>query len=187
MSAAAAGGVTSLLAMPNTVPPMDSPELVADLLRRAGTASANVYTAACVTRGMAGEECTDMAALLEAGAIAVSDDGKPVKRASCLLEGLAKAQELGLVFAAHCEDPDLASGGLMNLGPVSERLGVPGVPTAAEDCGVAREIAAAASIGAPVHICHVSTKGSVELIRDAKRRGVRVTAETCPHYLLLTD
>lgn len=185
--AAAAGGVTSLLAMPNTVPPMDSPELVADLLRRAGTASANVYTAACVTRGMAGEECTDMAALLEAGAIAVSDDGKPVKRASCLLEGLAKAQELGLVFAAHCEDPDLASGGLMNLGPVSERLGVPGVPTAAEDCGVAREIAAAASIGAPVHICHVSTKGSVELIRDAKRRGVRVTAETCPHYLLLTD
>lgn len=185
--AAAAGGVTSLLAMPNTVPPMDSPELVADLLRRAGTASANVYTAACVTRGMAGEECTDMAALLEAGAIAVSDDGKPVKRASCLLEGLAKARELGLVFAAHCEDPDLASGGLMNQGPVSERLGVPGVPPAAEDCGVAREIAAAASIGAPVHICHVSTKGSVELIRDAKRRGVRVTAETCPHYLLLTD
>lgn len=185
--AAAAGGVTSLLAMPNTTPPMDDPELVADLLRRARSADANVYTAACVTKGMLGRECTDMAALQEAGAIAVSDDGKPVGRSSCLLEGLARAKELGLIFAAHCEDTDLAAGGLMNLGPVSEKLGVPGIPPAAEDCGVAREIAAAASIGAAVHICHVSTKGSVELIRDAKRRGVPVTAETCPHYLLLTD
>lgn len=185
--AAAAGGVTSLLAMPNTTPPMDDPKLVADLLRRARSADANVYTAACVTRGMLGRECTDMAALQEAGAIAVSDDGKPVGRSSCLLEGLAKARELGLIFAAHCEDTDLAAGGIMNLGAVSERLGVPGIPPAAEDCGVAREIAAAASIGAPVHICHVSTRGSVELIRDAKRRGVPVTAETCPHYLLLTD
>lgn len=185
--AAAAGGVTSLLAMPNTTPPMDDPKLVADLLRRSRSADANVYTAACVTRGMLGRECTDMAALQEAGAIAVSDDGKPVGRSSCLLEGLAKARELGLIFAAHCEDTDLAAGGIMNLGAVSERLGVPGIPPAAEDCGVAREIAAAASIGAPVHICHVSTRGSVELIRDAKRRGVPVTAETCPHYLLLTD
>lgn len=185
--AAAAGGVTSLLAMPNTVPPMDDPQMVADLLARAKTADANVYTAACVTRGMAGQECTDMAALQRAGAIAVSDDGKPVGRTSSLLEGLAKAKELGLVFTAHCEDTDLADGGVMNLGPVSEKLGVKGIPPAAEDCGVAREIAAATSIGAPVHICHVSTKGSVELIRDAKRRGVAVTAETCPHYLLLTD
>ncbi len=185
--AAAAGGVTSLLAMPNTTPPMDSPELVRDLLSRAETADANVYTAACVTKGMLGGECTDMEALKAAGAIALSDDGRPVGRASCLLEGLEKAHRLGLAFTAHCEDTDLANGGLMNLGPVSEKLGVRGIPPAAEDCGVAREIAAAASIGAPVHICHVSTKGSVELIRDAKRRGVRVTAETCPHYLLLTD
>lgn len=185
--AAAAGGVTSLLAMPNTTPPMDDPKLVAELLERAKTADAHVYTAACVTRGMKGQECTDMEALWEAGAVAVSDDGRPVGSARCLLEGLARAKELGLVFAAHCENLDLARGGLMNLGPVSERLGVPGIPPAAEDCGVAREIAAAASIGAPVHICHVSTKGSVELIRDAKRRGVHVTAETCPHYLLLTD
>lgn len=185
--AAAAGGVTSLLAMPNTTPPMDDPKLVAELLERAKTADAHVYTAACVTRGMKGQECTDMEALWEAGAVAVSDDGRPVGSARCLLEGLARAKELGLVFAAHCENLDLARGGLMNLGPVSESLGVPGIPPAAEDCGVAREIAAAASIGAPVHICHVSTKGSVELIRDAKRRGVHVTAETCPHYLLLTD
>lgn len=185
--AAAAGGVTSLLAMPNTVPPMDDPQLVAELLGRAKTADAHVYTTACVTKGMAGQECTDMAALQKAGAIAVSDDGKPVGCISCLLEGLAKAQELGLVFTAHCEDPDLADGGLMNLGPISQKLGVKGIPPAAEDCGVEREIAAAESINAPVHVCHVSTRGSVELIRDAKRRGVAVTAETCPHYLLLTD
>lgn len=185
--AAAAGGVTSLLAMPNTTPPMDDPRMVAELLERAGTADAHVYTTACVTKGMAGQECTDMAALKEAGAIAVSDDGKPVGRSSCLLEGLAKAHKLGLTFTAHCEDPDLADGGLMNLGPVSQKLGIKGIPPAAEDCGVAREIAAAASINAPVHICHVSTRGSVELIRDAKRRGAAVTAETCPHYLLLTD
>ena len=185
--AAAAGGVTSLLAMPNTQPAMDSPALVEDLLRRAQSADNTVYTSACATMGLAGQECADYAALRKAGAIALSDDGKPVGNTRCLLEALRAAQELGMVFAAHCEDLDLARGGLMNEGAVSARLGVPGVPAAAEDCGVAREIAAAASIGAPVHICHVSTKGSVELIRDAKRRGVRVTAETCPHYLLLTD
>lgn len=185
--AAAAGGVTSLLAMPNTVPAMDSPEQVAALLAKAREADATVYTAACVTKGLKGQELTDFAALKAAGAIALSDDGKPVGRSSCLLEALAKAQELGLRLTAHCENLDLASGGLMNQGEVSRRLGVKGVPPAAEDCGVAREIAAAASIGAAVHICHVSTKGSVALIRDAKARGVRVTAETCPHYLLLTD
>ena len=185
--AAAAGGVTSLLAMPNTAPPMDSPELVRDLLARAREADATVYTAACVTRGMKGQELTDFAALKAAGAIALSDDGKPVGRSSCLLEALERAKELGLALTAHCEDLDLASGGLMNQGEVSRRLGLKGVPRAAEDCGVAREIAAAASLGARVHICHVSTRGSVALIREAKARGVAVTAETCPHYLLLTD
>lgn len=185
--AAAAGGVTSLLAMPNTAPPMDSPELVRDLLARAREADATVYTAACVTRGMKGQELTDFAALKAAGAIALSDDGKPVGRSSCLLEALERAKELGLTLTAHCEDLDLASGGLMNQGEVSRRLGLKGVPRAAEDCGVAREIAAAASLGAWVHICHVSTRGSVALIREAKARGVAVTAETCPHYLLLTD
>lgn len=185
--AAAAGGVTSLLAMPNTSPPVDSPEQVEALLKKAREADATVYTAACVTKGMKGQELTDFSALKAAGAIALSDDGRPVGRSSCLLEALAEAQKLGLTVAAHCEDLDLASGGLMNQGEVSRRLGVKGVPAAAEDCGVAREIAAAASIGAAVHICHVSTKGSVALIRDAKARGVKVTAETCPHYLLLTD
>lgn len=185
--AAAAGGVTSLLAMPNTRPAMDSPGMVRELLARAGSADAHVYTTACVTKGMRGEELTDFAALKEAGAIALSDDGVPVGSSRLLLEALGQAAELGLAVCAHCEDLELAKGGLMHKGAVSEEMGVPGIPAAAEDCGTARELAAAASIGAPIHICHVSTKGSVELIRDCKRRGLPVTAETCPHYLLLTD
>ena len=185
--AAAAGGVTSLLAMPNTKPAMDTPEAVQDLLDRAKTADAAVYTAACVTKGLGGEELTDLAALKEAGAIALSDDGRPVVNTRRLLEALEQAPALGMLVTAHCEDLYLASGGLMNEGEVSRKLGVKGIPAAAEDCGTAREIAAAASIGAPIHICHVSTKGSVELVRDAKARGVKVTAETCPHYLLLTE
>lgn len=185
--AAAAGGVTSLLAMPNTVPPMDSPDLVRALLKKAESADAAVYPAACVTKGLQGTETTDFSALKAAGAVALSDDGFPVKSTRCLLEALRRAPSLGLLVTAHCEDRDLAFGGLMNEGEVSRELQVQGIPNAAEDCGTAREIAAAASIGAPIHICHVSTKGSVELIRDAKRRGVKVTAETCPHYLLLTE
>ncbi len=181
--AAAAGGVTSLLAMPNTRPPMDEPDMVRELLERA---DANVYTCACVTKGMKGESLTDFAALKAAGAIALSDDGVPVGSARLLLEALEKAPGLGLTICVHCEDLDLAKGGLMHKGAVSEKLGVPGIPRAAEDCGTARELAAAASIGAPIHICHVSTRGSAELIRDYKRRGLPVTAETCPHYLLLT-
>lgn len=185
--AAAAGGVTSLLAMPNTTPPMDSPERVEALLSKAKDADAAVYTAACITEGLHGERLTDLAALRKAGAIALSDDGQPVKNTACLLEALKRGTELGMTVTAHCEDKFLAEGGLLNEGEVSRLLGLKGIPNAAEDCGTAREIAAAASVNAPIHICHVSTKGSVELIRDAKRRGVRVTAETCPHYLLLTE
>ena len=120
-------------------------------------------------------------------AIALSDDGRPVKNTACLLEALKRAPELGMIVTAHCEDQYLAEGGLLNEGEVSRFLGVKGIPNAAEDCGTARELAAAASVDAPIHICHVSTRGSVALIREAKARGVKVTAETCPHYLLLTE
>ncbi len=185
--AAAAGGVTSLLCMPNTKPALDSPEVVRSLLERAEGASAHVYPAACVTRNLEGKEVADFPALKAAGAIALSDDGRPVVDTGCLLKALEEAEKLGMTLTAHCEDLYLAAGGLMNEGTVSRQLGVKGIPAAAEDCGTAREIAAAASVDAPIHICHVSTRGSVELIRDAKRRGVRVTAETCPHYLLLTQ
>lgn len=185
--AAAAGGVTSLLAMPNTAPSMDSPERVEALLSKAKEADAAVYTAACITEGLRGERPTDLAALRKAGAIALSDDGRPVKNTACLLEALKRAPELGMIVTAHCEDQYLAEGGLLNEGEVSRFLGVKGIPNAAEDCGTARELAAAASVDAPIHICHVSTRGSVALIREAKARGVKVTAETCPHYLLLTE
>lgn len=147
--AAAAGGVTSLLAMPNTKPAMDSPETVRDLLERAQTADAAVYTAACVTKDLQGEEQTDWKALKEAGAIALSDDGRPVVNTRRLLEALEQAPGLGLVVTAHCEDLYLAAGGLMHEGEVSCKLGVPGIPAAAEDCGTAREIAAAASLARP--------------------------------------
>lgn len=185
--AAAAGGVTSLLAMPNTTPPMDTPEQVTALLEKAKTADAAIYVAACITKGLGGEELTDLQALKNAGAVAFSDDGQPVKNTACLLESLHFCSAKNVTLTAHCEDKYLAGMGIINEGEISKKLGVCGIPNAAEDCGTAREIAAAASINAPVHICHVSTAGSVELIRDAKRRGVKVTAETCPHYLLLTE
>lgn len=185
--AAAAGGVTSLLAMPNTAPPMDNPETIRELLAKAKGADAAVYTAACITKGLMGEELTNLVALREAGAVALSDDGKPVKNTLCLLKALKRAPGLGMTVTAHCEDTYLADGGLINEGEISRKLKVKGIPNAAEDCGTAREIACAAALDQPVHICHVSTRGSVELIRDAKRRGVKVTAETCPHYLALTE
>lgn len=185
--AAAAGGVTSMLAMPNTFPVVDHKEMVQYILDKAKTADANVYVAASLTKGLEGTEATDLDDLAKGGATAFSDDGKPVIDTKILLCALKKAREKNYLITAHCEDLYIAAGGLMNEGETSERLKLPGIHRAAEDCGTAREIAAAASVGAPIHICHVSTKGSVELIREAKRRGMKVTAETAPHYLLLTD
>lgn len=185
--AAAAGGVTSLLCMPNTVPAVDSPETVRQIMRKAETADAHVYVAAAVSKGLGGREPSDWRALREAGAAALSDDGRPVLESSLMAAAMKAAPQLGLAVCAHCEDLSLSSGGKINEGAVSEQLGVRGVPAAAEDCGTAREIALAAAYGAPVHICHVSTKSSVAMIRDAKRRGVPVTAETAPHYFALTE
>ena len=143
--------------------------------------------AAAITKGIAGETLNDLAALREAGAAALSDDGRPVVDTACLAEAMQKAPALGMLVAAHCEDLYLAKKWYLNEGEISAQLGLPGVPAAAEDCGTAREIAVAAVYGVPVHICHVSTATSAALIRDAKARGVQVTAETAPHYLLLTD
>lgn len=185
--AAAAGGVTSLLCMPNTRPAIDTPETVRYVLDKAREADAHVYVSAAITSGIQGDALTDLEALREAGAVALSDDGRPVVDTACLVEAMRRAPALGMTVAAHCEDLFLAKNWVMHEGAVSARLGLPGVPAAAEDCGTAREIAVAAAYNVPVHICHVSTKTSVALIRDAKQRGVRVTAETAPHYLLLTD
>ena len=185
--AAAAGGVTSLLAMPNTSPTTDSPETVKYILGKAENADARVYVAASVTKGLRSEEPTDLDALKEAGAVGLSDDGRPVVNTAYLRDAMNRAPQLGMTVVAHCEDLFLADGGKINEGKVSAQLGVKGIPAAAEDCGTAREIALAAADNVPIHICHVSTATSVELIRDAKRRGVKVTAETAPHYFSLTE
>ena len=185
--AAAAGGVTSLLAMPNTSPALDSPETIRELLARAEKADARVYTAAAITKGLGGHEATDVQAVRDAGAIALSDDGRPVIDTRILAQAMRRASQLGLMVTAHCEDLFLAAGGKTHEGNISRELGVPGIPSAAEDAGTAREIALAEACGVPVHICHVSTAVSIAMIRDAKRRGVAVTAETCPHYFSFTD
>lgn len=185
--AAAAGGVTSLLAMPNTRPTTDTPEVVADILSRAETADARVYVTAAITPGLKSEVLTDIAAVKQAGAIALSDDGRPVTDTRLMAEGMKQAAALGLRVVSHCEDLYLAEGGVMNEGEISRQLGVPGIPAAAEDCGTARDLALAESYGVPIHICHVSTATSAAMIRDAKKRGVPVTAETAPHYFSLTD
>lgn len=186
-NAAAAGGVTSLLAMPNTNPTTDSTETVKYILDKAKNAKANVYVAASITKRLKSLEPTDLDELKSAGAIALSDDGRPVENTKFLSDAMKKAPELGMRVVAHCEDLFLADGGKINEGEVSQKLGVKGIPASAEDCGTAREIALAAALDVPVHICHVSTKTSVALIRDAKARGVKVTAETAPHYFSLTE
>lgn len=185
--AAAAGGVTSLLAMPNTSPTVDSGETVRYILNKAKEAKARVYVAASITKGLKSEELCDLRELHDAGAVALTDDGRPVVNTKFMARAMAQAPTLHMTVVAHCEDLFLADGGIINEGEISLRLGVKGIPAAAEDAGTAREIAIAAAYGVPVHICHVSTETSVALIRDAKRRGVMVTAETAPHYFTFTQ
>ena len=185
--AAAAGGVTSLCCMPNTVPVCDNPAAVAAIREKAAAADARVYPVAAVTASLEGERLNDFAALKRAGAAALSDDGRPVPTAGTMKKAMEKAADCGLPLLSHCEDLSLVHGGVMNEGEISQHLGVPGIHRAAEEVATAREIALAAATGRPVHICHVSTRGSVELIRDARRRGVPVTGETAPHYFSLDD
>ena len=186
-NAAAAGGVTSLLAMPNTTPATDSGETVKYILDKAKDANAHVYVAGSITKGLKSIEPTDIEELKNAGAISLTDDGRPVENTKFLSDAMVKANELNMSVVAHCEDLFLAGKGKINEGEVSKQLGVEGIPATAEDCGTAREIALSAALDVPVHICHVSTGTSVALIRDAKNRGVKVTAETAPHYFSLTD
>lgn len=184
--AALAGGVTGVLCMPNTNPPIDSPELLEYVIQKAKPTGVAVYPVACITKGMQGEELTDFARLKENGAACLSDDGRPVKNAELMRLALERAKQQGMLVASHCEDLDIINGGIMHKGSISEELGVKGMDRASEDYITAREIVLAASVGGRIHICHVSTKGSVEIIRAAKALGVQVTCETAPHYLMLT-
>lgn len=185
--AAAAGGVTAVCAMPNTKPATDSVEIIKYLIDKSKNAKARVYPVGSVTKGLSGKELTDFKALKEAGAVAFSDDGYPVATAGLMLEALTECENLGVPVLAHCEDLTVTNGGIMNKGVVSDKLGVQGVHEASENVGTVREMALAYSVGARVHICHVSTRQSVEWIRMAKKMGVRVTAETGPHYFTLTE
>ncbi len=185
--AAAAGGVTSLLAMPNTNPTVDNAETINYILEKAKDADAKVYVASAVTKGLKSKEPVDLDEVKAAGAVAISDDGRPVEDTKMLIEAMKKAPKLGLAVTAHCESLPIAADGIMNEGEVSRKIGVKGIPASAEDCGAQREIAYADAFDVPVHICHVSTKNSVAMIRDAKKRGVKVTCETAPHYFSLTE
>jgi len=185
--AAARGGFTTVCAMPNTEPPIDSAGMVEFVLRTAQTQGAvRVLPIACITRGRAGKELADLAELAQAGAVAFTDDGAPVADTHLMRRALEYAGMLGVPVIDHCEDPMLSAGGVMHEGWVSTRLGLRGNPTAAEETMVARDIALAEAIGSHVHIAHVSTAGSVDIIRQAKSRAVRVTAEVTPHHLALT-
>ena len=186
-NAAAAGGVTSLLAMPNTNPVTDNKDTIKYILDKSKNAKAKVYVAASITKGLKSQEATDLQEVKNAGAIALSDDGRPVENSQMLKDAMINAPKLGMSVVAHCEALFLADGGIINQGEVSEKLRVKGIPAAAEDCGTLREITFADVLDVPVHICHVSTDTSVKLVRDAKARGVKVTCETAPHYFTFTE
>ena len=186
--AAAAGGFTAVCAMPNTDPVTDNQAAVGFVLaegRRAG--AARVYPIGAVTIGQKGDALTEMGELIASGAVALSDDGRPVRSSHLMRTAMEYAQAFGVPIADHCEDVELAAGGVMHDGLVSTRLGLKGIPAAAEEIMVARDIILAELTGGRVHLCHVSTHGSVELIRHAKQRGLRVTAEATPHHFTLTD
>ncbi|MBW1786516.1 MAG: dihydroorotase [Deltaproteobacteria bacterium] len=184
--AAAGGGFTAVACMPNTDPPNDSRSVTEFILEQAGRAGfARVYPVAAITKAQKGETLTEFGDLRAAGAVAVSDDGYPVTSSEVMRRALEYADFFGLTVISHCEDLDLSAGGVMHEGEMSTRMGLPGIPAAAEESMVYREISLARLTGRPVHIAHVSTAGSVELIREAKRAGVPVTAETAPHYFTL--
>ncbi len=185
---AAAGGFTTVACMPNTKPVVDNEAVVKLILDKAQAEGAvRVLPIAAVTKGQEGKELTEMGFLKEAGAVAFSDDGKPVDNTRVMELALRYAKNFGALIISHCEDKHLAEGGVMHEGAMATKLGLPGIPSTAEELMVAREILLAERLGAKVHIAHISTAGSVELVRQAKGRGVMVTAETCPHYFAATD
>lgn len=186
--AAAAGGFTAVCAMPNTDPVTDNQAAVGFVVRQGLAArGARVYPIGAISVGQQGLALAEVGEMVGAGAIAISDDGRPVASAHLMRTALEYARTFGIPVVDHCEEPTLAHGGAMNEGRISARLGLKGVPAEAEEIMVIRDILLARRTGGHVHIAHVSTKGSVELLRWGKDRGIRVTAEVCPHHLTLTE
>lgn len=183
-AAALAGGVSGVVCMPNTKPPIDSKETVDYIVNKAEPTGVSVYPAGCVTKGMLGKELYDHSSI---GVRIISDDGRPVENAELLRQAMLESNKNGILIASHCEDLNIINGGIVNDGEVSAELGLKGMNRASEDSITAREIAVAMSADARIHICHVSTVGSLDFIREAKARGVKVTCETCPHYFMYTD
>lgn len=185
---AARGGFTSVLCMPNTNPVADNAAVISYIKHKSKeVAVVNVFPIGAVSKGLKGEELAEFGLMKEAGAVAVSDDGAPISTAALMRQALEYASDFDLPVINHCEDRSLSAGGIMNEGYNSTIMGIEGSPAIAEDIMVARDVLTAEYLGLPVHIAHVSTKGSVEIIRAAKARGVKVTSETCPQYFVLTD
>lgn len=188
VASAIAGGVTSVACMPNTEPALDSQSAAEFVIQQARRANlANVFPIGAITKGRQGGELSEMGGLVQGGAVAFTDDGTPVTSSEVMRRAMEYARGLGKAILSHSEDLELTKGGVMHEGAVSVRLGLKGMPSAAEEIMVYREIALAEITGAHVHILHVSTAGSVELIRQGKRKGIRVTGEACPHHVTLTD
>lgn len=185
--AAAAGGFTTILCMANTSPVNDNQSVTRYILKKAEGAAVNVHPVGALSVGLKGELITEMAELKEAGCVAISDDGMPVANGALMRRALEYSGAFGLPVITHAEERALAGDGVMNEGAVSTRLGLPGMPNAAEDVMVARDIMLAELTGARLHIAHVSTRSAVGLVRAAKAKGLRVTAEAAPHHLALTE
>lgn len=187
-AAAARGGVTSIACMPNTKPVIDTPELVNFVKEKADKAcGVHVFPIAAVSVGQQGKELTDADALKRTGVVALSDDGVPVQDANLVRDAMIKARRHGLPILSHCEDAGMVCNHAVNEGTVSRTLGIPGRPAIAEDLMVMRDAMLAEETGSAVHICHVSTARSVDIVRRHKQRGVRITCETCPQYFTLTE
>ena len=186
--AAAKGGFTTLCAMPNTDPPIDNAAVVEFIQQKARQDSlVRILTIGCVTKGRKGHELAEMEELASAGVVAFSDDGDPVYDANLMRLALIYSLDLGLPISNHCQDLSLSCNGVMAEGPVATHLGLDGIPAAAEEAMIARDIALAEATGGRLHVAHLSTAGSVPLVREAKERGLSVTAEVCPHHLTTTD
>lgn len=185
--AAAAGGFTAVACMPNTDPPIATRDVVEFVRRRAEGLAVDVYPVGTVTKGRAGEELAEMADMAAGGAVAFSDDGSPVSHGGIMRRALEYARTLGLPILAHAEDLTLNPHGVMNEGAVATRLGLPGIPGLAEEAMIARDALLAEFTGGHVHVCHISTARAVEIVREAQARGVRISAEACPHHWALTD
>lgn len=187
-AAAARGGFTAVACMPNTEPVIDNPVLVEFINKQAANEGVvRVYPVGAVTRGSGGRELAELAGMRKAGAVAFSDDGRPVADAGLMRRAMQYIKMLGAAVVSHCEDKGLAGDGVMHEGPYATMLGLKGIPASAEEVMVARDIILAAETGCALHIAHVSTAGSVALVREAKRRGLPVTAEATPHHFTLTD